>query len=1317
MHLAPEFKFHDPTPLKAKANVAEMESFTHWPACDVPLAASANRATDKESANLWHQRLGHIRMRDLQNLVNTNKITGIKISAKMLAKHDSKKCQTCIMAKYRRSKLTKARTPTDVPMHTLHSDIQGPFHVKTLAGGKYMISLICEATSKGGVSITKTKDSAVDEMRRMILCWEAETQKKCQVLFTDRGGEYTNGLLKDWCLGRSIKHHYSQPRTPEINGRAERFNQTITNICRALLYNYKLTDSLWGHAMIYACLIYNMSLNKKLNMTRHEAFYGTIPDVTNFRTFGCKVYAHVPHTARKKLEPKYQVGIFLGPELEGPGYKILTYNDKLKRDKYQVRIVRDIVTFESLPKVTGVQDESQLHWGGHIDLPEGEEVAPEQAELEPLTGVPELQTPLESPGVVEVNSLDPPGVVGEGQRLALPQSESDENYLQLALVDGPGHIPVRQAPHELVSDPVVAKQLTNLLDGVLDPEVGGDGRPQRQNVVSSQSPTQQVGVDSPAVEPVVHDPVTPSSLDKEVPAIIPAPAKVVADLQRTARAVARAGPPARADARAGEKPTKQKTVVKPSTKVAVRSKTQRKKVTFDLAEQPPTRTLRSNTKTPTPVESPVTKKQKPTPKPVGVPIPVLKPVGVLKPTVKPVGVSNPTVRTVGTPLTTAPVTKPIIRTIGTPVPRKPSTPLKSVLPSAKIKGILRHGVGFLATSCGIELPRGFTFVTPTAFSVTAPYDPPDLGKYDIKQLDKPDLVNGLMRHFDVEGQLSGPIPVMGDPTQINLPKTVKQAMASPFAKEWAEATVEEWLSLVGNNTWTLVEKKPFMKVIPCKWVYTVKTDGNGKLDRFKARLVAGGHRQIEGVDYNETYAHVTKHATVRTLLSVAANRSWDVQQLDIKTAFLHGTVDTDVYMLQPPGFVDGVQNVVRVDKSIYGLKQAPRIWYELLNKTLEGLGFVPMSADSSFWVKEDGHNTVYLTSVVDDMLVTSDDPALTKSILKQILKAFPGTSGGRAHYYNGLKITWLDDEHAVILSQPKHIRAMIDKFCLIADLVTERMVPVECGTRLCKVGVVGQDESPLLDTAIYKYRELIGGLSYVACGSRPDICFIVNQLARYANAPRVAHWNLAIHVLQYLKHTINWGISLGQGSSFGDILVHCEPERDPKIKGVKRKTPEPDVIAYADANHGTSIDDKRSVSGVLLQVFGGPVIWSSKVQAVTALSTCESEFRAMSTAAREALWLTKIVNLFKVPHVPFCIRGDNKGAIATVTNYMHTKNTKHIEIHLDFMRDYYRKGVINFVHIDGKTNPADMFTKAVSKTQFESFRQVIGMRPVLESMG
>jgi hypothetical protein len=381
-----------------------------------------------------------------------------------------------------------------------------------LAGGKYVISLLDEATGKGGVSVTKTKDSVVDELRRMILLWEAETQKKCWVLFTDRGGEYANSLLKEWCLNKSIVHHFSSPRTPEQNGRAERFNQTITNICRALLFNYKLKDSLWGHAMIYACMIYNVSMNKKLGMTRHEAFYGKIPDVSNFRTFGCKVYAHVPHTARKKLEPKYQLGIFLGPELEGPCYKVLTYNEKLKRDKYQVRIFRDIVTFESLKAVTGAQDESQLHWGGHIDLPEGEEIAPAQPELEPLTGVPELQAPLSEPS-------EPPIVAGERQ-LALSESGGAERLLELVVADEPALPQAHQAPQDVVSDPEAAMQQTNTTC-----DVGGDGRPQRQNVVSSQSPTQHVpngGNTPPVVDVVATDPVTPTRIAKDVPQTIPA---------------------------------------------------------------------------------------------------------------------------------------------------------------------------------------------------------------------------------------------------------------------------------------------------------------------------------------------------------------------------------------------------------------------------------------------------------------------------------------------------------------------------------------------------------------------------------------------------------------------------------------------------------------------------------------------------------------------------------------------------------------------------------------------------------------------------
>jgi hypothetical protein len=176
-------------------------------------------------------------------------------------------------------------------MHTLHSDIQGPLPTPTLACGKYVVTLLDEASSKGGVSIVRTKDACSDELRRMILAWETETGKKCHVLVTDRGGEYNGNYLKDWLLSKNIKHEHSVPRTPEQNGRAERFNQTLTNICMCLLIQYKLKEVLWGHAMMYACMIYNVMMNKKLGISVYEAFFGKVPNVSNFRTFGCKVYA------------------------------------------------------------------------------------------------------------------------------------------------------------------------------------------------------------------------------------------------------------------------------------------------------------------------------------------------------------------------------------------------------------------------------------------------------------------------------------------------------------------------------------------------------------------------------------------------------------------------------------------------------------------------------------------------------------------------------------------------------------------------------------------------------------------------------------------------------------------------------------------------------------------------------------------------------------------------------------------------------------------------------------------------------------------
>jgi len=386
---------------------------------------------------------------------------------------------------------------------------------------------------------------------------------------------------------------------------------------------------------------------------------------------------------------------------------------------------------------------------------------------------------------------------------------------------------------------------------------------------------------------------------------------------------------------------------------------------------------------------------------------------------------------------------------------------------------------------------------------------------------------GLLKSFNVPEGLHGPLPVMTKVDPKNPPKTIKQAMASPYAKFWAQAVVDEWFSIMSNNTWELVDKQPWMKLLPCKWVFVVKCNEKGVPVRFKARLVAGGHRQVEGLDYEDTYAPVSRMTTLRILLAVAASNKWVVHQVDIKTAFLHGKADMDIYMMQPPGFHDGTNHVCKLIKCLYGLKQAPRAWFFVLKGVLNDLGFEQMSADSSFWVHKTKDIVAFLTSVVDDMLVVSPHQPFTLEIVHAILEKLPGTHSGRANYYNGVRITWLDATCEVLLTQTAHVERLYDKFAHLIETPKRRSLPAKEGMRVCKGGTNFEPNSPPLDVDEYHYRELIGGISYVTHGTRPDAIHVVNQLAKVSNAPTCEHWSRALELLSYLWHTKYWGIKFG----------------------------------------------------------------------------------------------------------------------------------------------------------------------------------------------
>jgi histone deacetylase 1/2 len=371
-------------------------------------------------------------------------------------------------------------------------------------------------------------------------------------------------------------------------------------------------------------------------------------------------------------------------------------------------------------------------------------------------------------------------------------------------------------------------------------------------------------------------------------------------------------------------------------------------------------------------------------------------------------------------------------------------------------------------------------------------------------------------------------------------------------------------------------------------------------------------------------------STLCTLLSVLAKRGWAVHQIDITTAFLHGNLTKPVYMIQPPSFVDGDNLVCQLKKCLYGLKQSPREWYHVLKDVLGSLGFKPVAADASFWIRKSADILVYIAAAVDDMLVTSESEAVTLEVVRAILDELSGKHSGRARHYNGMCITWLDKERAVLLTQSAHIQKLVEAFQDVADLSQFRSLPMKSGLKLCKGGTSDTPSSELLDVEKYHYRSLLGGLNYISNGTRPDVTYTVNQLSRYANSPTTAHWDVAVDCLRYLNHTITWGIKLGAGGPTGTSSFRFNPTFEVPPKSIP-----PSAVAFADANHGTSIDDKKSISGMVVQVYGGPVSWASRVQPVASTSQLSRSFEPCPRQAEKCCGWRRWSSFLTFLLVPF----------------------------------------------------------------------------------
>ena len=259
----------------------------------------------------------------------------------------------------------------------------------------------------------------------------------------------------------------------------------------------------------------------------------------------------------------------------------------------------------------------------------------------------------------------------------------------------------------------------------------------------------------------------------------------------------------------------------------------------------------------------------------------------------------------------------------------------------------------------------------------------------------------------------------------NKPSTFKEASKQEC---WMEAMKVEYEALMKNETWDLVPYPNEKNVIENKWIYKIKYNSDGEIEKYKARLVAKGFAQKYGIDYEETFAPVAKMPTVRIILSLSAAQGWKVFQLDVKSAFLNGDLDVEIYMNQPEGFIpEGKESFVcKLKKSLYGLKQAPRAWYKKISGFFADIGFSKCFFDSDLYVLNQGKDVVLIFLYVDDLLIIGNNDEIIQECISKLKATFEMTDLGLLHYYLGMQVYQYKD--CTYLSQSKYISDILQKF-------------------------------------------------------------------------------------------------------------------------------------------------------------------------------------------------------------------------------------------------------------------------------------------------
>ncbi|CAI5953676.1 unnamed protein product [Closterium sp. NIES-65] len=1274
---------------------------------------------------LWHHRLGHPSLLRLRGMASRLLVSGLPRSLPPLPQGSGPACVPCVEGRQRAAPHSSQFPPTEAPLQTLHMDVWGPARVRGQGQECYFLLVVDDYSRYTTVFPLRSKG----EVTEVLIDWIRAARLQLRQSFgsdfpvlrlhSDRGGEFSSGLLRAYCRARGIRQSFTLPDSPQQNGIAERRIGMVMDVARTSMMHAAAPHFLWPFAVRYAAHQINLHPRVSRPETSPALLWtGKVGDASAFRVWGSRAF--VRDLSADKLSPRAAPCVFLGFPPDAPGWQFYHPTSRRVLSSQDVTFDESVPYYRLFPYRTPSLPPPPLFL-----VPGPPPVVPLPPQGPAPSGVSQVDAvePVEvtgdsgaaagaEPGGAESGGAEPGGAESGGAEPGGAESGGPESGgAEPGGAEPGGAEPGGAEPGGAVpggAEPGGAEPGGAVPGSAVPRGAEPGGASSRREPLSPQELREwfarrwrrapgaggsSTAEGTAAARPGGARPVgagaagsasSPGANAAEGVGAEPAAGGPTDSAPGAAAGGSGASGGAAGGATGVGAPAEGAGAVPAVSCVAARPRPYFVPLLQQVLGLPLSPPLLEG---PQPVRS---HPQLQPASPLPAPSPYAGPTGGLTERREPASRPASPVRTErasgrGSRQRPPPVPgthrmslRPSTAPLRAPLPSPPASSLPALADpeSDSLRAASPTVTRLLATAVtdpSFESSAASALVTELvdfaarcrldyAASLVAESEsacPPSVGGECALGTD---VLEDRQEEFQCLAAASPHLASVllapeGDPDapDIPTPRSYAEAIEGPYSSQWQAAMDAEMASWKSTGTYVDAVPPP-------------------------------GANIRQGVDYFQTFSPTPKMTTLRVLLHVAAHRDYELHSLDFSTAFLQGSLHEEIWLRRPPGFTGsfppGTQWSLR--RPVYGLHQAPREWHDTLRTTLAALGFAPSTADPSLFLRTDTSlPPFYILVYIDDLVFATADTAGLAYVKSELQKRHTCTDLGELRSYLGLQITRDRARRTITLTQSHMVQQVLQRFGFTYSSPQATPLPTRHS-----LSALPSDESV---ESSGPFAELVGCLMYLMTCTRPDLAYPLSILARYV-APgrhRPEHMAAAKRVLRYLCSTSGMGLVLGG--------------RSPVV-----------LTGHADASWADDQATQRSSQGYTFSLGSGSVSWRATRSSSVLGSSCEAEIYAGAMAAQELRWLTYLLNdLGEQPRSPPVLYVDNKAMLALCREQRLEHRTKHIALRYFLARELQQRGQLRLAYVASEANTADVFTKALAPCDHQRCCTQLGLVPVL----